>query len=124
MRVVLVSLFALAGATPAFAQRVTEQFIPIGQSPGALTMIGEVMSAPAPPNAEGQTSVAMTSSVAPNGVAYGIDSDTRIYIDRSEQGQPNTLGEVTDIQPGRTVEIAIAAPTDRTAEWVKVEAPH
>ena len=123
MRVVLISLFALASATPALAQRVTEQFIPIGQSPGALTMVGEVMATPAPANATGQSSIAMTSSVAPNGVSYGIDADTRIYIDRSEQGEPNTLGKVADIQPGRTVEVAIAEPTDRTAEWIKVQAP-
>lgn len=123
MRVVLISLFALASATPALAQRVTEQFIPIGQSPGALTMVGEIMATPAPANADGQTSIAMTSSVAPNGVAYGIGPDTRIYIDRSEQGQPSTLGKIADIQPGRTVEVAIAEPSDRTAEWIKVQEP-
>ena len=45
---------------------------------------------------------------------------TRIYVDRSAQNQMNTLGTIADVRPGRVVEVRIADPATRVAEWVKV----
>ncbi len=110
---------ALAGA--ASAQQATEQYIPIGQSPGALTMQGQVQATTAA-TAGGDGSVSMTSEAAPGGVSYGIGPHTRIYIDHSGQGRPNTLGTLAEVQPGRAIEVSIPSAGTRIASWIKVRA--
>jgi hypothetical protein len=51
---------------------------------------------------------------------FVVGPRTRIYIDRSAQRQPNTLGTIADVRPDRIVEVRIADPATRVAEWVKV----
>ncbi len=114
----LVSAMAAAGA--AAAQQATEQYIPIGQSPGARTMQGEISSAVEPASASGQTTIAMTSEAAPGGVSYVVGPRTRIYIDNSARGQPSTMGALADLQAGRHIEVAIADAEAGAALWIKV----
>lgn len=123
MRAILVSVLATAAlAGAAWAQQATEQYIPIGQSPGALTMQGQVQAATAPAATGGEGSISMTSEAAPGGVSYGIGPHTRIYIDHSAQGRPNTMGTLADVQPGRAIEVSIPNAETRVASWVKVRA--
>ncbi len=123
MRTMLVAVLAAALlSSAASAQVASEQFIPIGQSPGALTMQGEVQAAAAPAVAGGEGSVAMTSEAAPDGVSYLIGPRTRIYIDRSALGRPNTMGALADIQPGRAIEVSVPTADTRVASWIKVRA--
>ncbi len=116
----LLAALALAGA--AAAQQASEQYIPIGQSPGALTMRGEVTATAAPAAAGGEASISMTSEAAPAGVSYVLGPRTRIYIDRSALGRPSTMGAMADLQPGRSVEVSIANADTRVANWIKVRA--
>lgn len=116
----LLTALALAGA--ASAQQATEQFIPIGQSPGALTMQGQVTSSAAPAAAGGEGSVSMTSEAAPAGVSYVVGPNTRVYIDNSTHGHPNTLGSMADVQPGRAIEVSIPNLQTPVATWIKVRA--
>ena len=51
---------------------------------------------------------------------YLINSATRIYIDRSQQGVHSELGTVADLRPGRTVEAFVPDLGTRLALWVKV----
>lgn len=118
--ITLAFLVATATAGAALAQQATERYIPIGQSPGALTMQGEISTTTEPAGAGGQTSVAMTSEAAPGGVSYVLGPQTRIYIDNSAQGRPNTMGTPADLQTGRHVEVAVASADTRTALWIKV----
>ena len=122
MRTILVAVLAAALSGVASAQQATEQYIPIGQSPGALTMQGQVQSAAAPGAAGGEGSISMTSEAAPGGVSYGIGPHTRIYIDHSAQGRPNTMGALADLQPGRAIEVSIPNAETRVASWIKVRA--
>lgn len=121
MRTILVAVLAAALSGVASAQQATEQYIPIGQSPGALTMQGQVQAA-AGPAAGGEGSVSMTSEAAPGGVSYAIGPHTRIYIDHSAQGRPNTMGALADLQPGRAIEVSIPNAETRVASWIKVRA--
>lgn len=123
MRTILVAvLAAVALASAASAQQATEQFIPIGQSPGALTMQGQVTATTGAPAAGGDGSVSMSSEAAPGGVSYAIGPLTRIYIDQSGHGRPSTMGSVADLQPGRAIEVSIPNAETRVASWIKVRA--
>ncbi len=108
---------ALAGA--ASAQQATEQFIPIGQSPGAMTMQGELSAAAEPAAAGGEATIAMTIAGA-EPRSYAIGPQTRIYIDRSAQGRASTMGGLADLRAGRHAEVSVAEAAPGIALWIKV----
>jgi len=100
------------------AQKATEQFIPLGQSPGAsgkITTIGEVGET----DARGET----LTLVEPSGPrTVRITEKTRIFLDRSKLKQPNLTGTYADLKKGRRVEVKYDDPASKqTADWVKVE---
>ena len=109
-----------ATGTAAQAQRSTERFIPIGQSPGVsgkTAMMGTVVG-----YADGMLTLSSPASAAPQRVR--MQSDTLIWVDRSAQQQTNTRGTAADLQPGRRIEIKFVDPATRAAAaWVKVQAP-
>ncbi len=109
---------ALLGfAEPALAQRMTEQFIPIGRSPGVsgtYSVIGTV---------EAVDRAARTVRIAgPQGaVTLAFTDSTRIWIDRSEQRQSALVGSITDLVVGRRIEAKYLGPDRRdAADWIKV----
>lgn len=122
MRTVLSGLGAVIAllATTAFAhgQKATEQFIPVGQSPGVsgkLTSIGEVAAV----DARAKT----VTIVEPAGKrTVKITDKTRIWLDRTKLKQANVTGSLADLQKGRRVEVKYEDPAQRAiADWVKVE---
>jgi hypothetical protein len=113
------ALALLAAPWVARAQKATEQFIPIGQSPGLsgrATVIGTV---------EAVDAAARTMTVNAGATSYrcALTDRTRIWIDRSAQRLSATTGRLADLQKGRRVEVKFTDATRKTAEWVKVEAP-
>lgn len=113
------ALALLAAPLIARAQKATEQFIPIGQSPGLsgkATVIGTV---------EAIDAAARTMTVSAGATSYrcALTDRTRIWIDRSAQRLSATTGRLADLQKGRRVEVKFTDATRKTAEWVKVEAP-
>ena len=121
MRTALVTaaLAALALAGAAYAHPATEQFIPIGQSPGPGVVQGTAEPVVEP--ASGPPVVGVEREGSQVG-AYVVTPQTRIYIDRSAQGLPSLVGTLEDVQPGRVIEVRIADPETRAAEWIKVRA--
>lgn len=117
MRSLFIALALLSAAAPAHAHPATEQFIPIGRSPGVNVISGR---------AETQGEIAASGATTPvmiagrSGPAFVIGPKTRIYIDRSIQKQPSTVGTAADIKPGSVVEARLADPNTRVAAWVKV----
>lgn len=112
----------LVGAPPgARAQKSTEQFIPIGSSPGIskkYTSIGTV---------EGLNvrDSMFTISEAGSRRTIRITPRTRIWLDRSKLKLPNLVGGTADLQPGRRVEVKFENSVLRqVADWIKVEAPN
>jgi hypothetical protein len=109
----------LAGAT-ARAQRATEVYIPIGRSPGVsgkITAIGTCIVVEARERlvtvrADGKTWTAKVTKV------------TKIYLDRSAVGLPNTYGTVADLSTDRLMEVKYC-DGQRTSggecEWIKVQ---
>jgi hypothetical protein len=108
-----VAFALLCASSHAHGQKATEQYIPIGQSPGVsqkYSSIGEVAA---------QT-VTIADPAGPRTVR--ITEKTRIWLDRTKLKQTNVPGRFADLQPGRRVEVKYADPERRdVAEWVKVE---
>jgi len=108
----------LCAISHAHGQKATEQFIPIGQSPGVsqkYTWIGEIADV---------NSVARTVTIADSAGrrTVRITDKTRIWLDRTKLKQTNLSGSFADLQKGRRAEVKYEDPARRdVAEWVKVE---
>ena len=115
-----VALLLLCVVPGAQAQKSTEQFIPIGKSPGIsekLTAIGTLVTVKPLEHTFTVSEPAARRTVL-------MTARTRIWIDRSALKLPSIVGTYADIQPGRRVEVKFEDPIRRdVAEWVKVEAP-
>ncbi len=121
LRPVAFILLALAaGALPLHAQRQTERFIPIGQSPGisgVTSAIGTI---------EAADTVAMTLRIAAEAgpVTVRYTAATSIWLDRSEQRQSAGVGGPADLVAGRRVEVKfVDAERREVADWIKVAVP-
>ncbi len=109
---------ALCASSHAHGQKATEQFIPIGQSPGVsqkYTSIGVVAEVDA-----AARTVTIADPAGPRTVR--ISEKTRIWLDRTKLKQTSVPGGFADLQKGRRVEVKYLDPERRDiAEWVKVE---
>jgi hypothetical protein len=108
----------LCAISYAHGQKATEQFIPIGQSPGVsekYTSIGEIADV----NAAART---VTIADPAGRRTVRITDKTRIWLDRTKLKQSNLSGSFADLQKGRRAEVKYEDPGRRdVAEWVKVE---
>jgi hypothetical protein len=111
-------VMVLGGTLEASGQQATEMFIPIGQSPG-LSNKGSVIG-PLESVDPGKRLVTISS---PSGAQTVVITDrTLIWLDRSEQKQPNQNGAINDLQKGRKVEVKIRKGEPKAvAEWIKVQ---
>jgi hypothetical protein len=102
----------------AHGQKATEQYIPIGQSPGVsgkYTSIGALTDV----NVRART-ITIADAAGPKTVT--ITDTTRIWLDRSKLKWSNTTGTFAQLVKGRRVEVKYQRPGDgKIAEWVKVE---
>lgn len=108
---------ALCWASTAQAQKLTEQYIPIGQSPGIsgeYSYVGQIESV----DANNRT----VTVRGPEGTrTIKVTDKTWIWLDRSQQRRPNLYGKMSDLQPGRRVEVKYTEYQRKdTAEWIKV----
>ncbi|NIO08614.1 MAG: hypothetical protein GTO40_11635 [Deltaproteobacteria bacterium] len=116
----LVTITLLWGGLYAHGQKMTEIYIPIGQSPGLsgkLSIIGRIDAI----NAQDQTIVIVDSS---GQHTVKITGRTKIWLDKSKLRQSNHRGSFADFQKGLTVEIKYEDPERKAghdAEWIKVQ---
>ena len=112
---------SLAGLTEADGQRTTEQFIPVGQSPGlsgVVTYLGEIVSVD-----PGSRNLTMRRPGDSGVATVAVAPDTRIWIDRSPLGLPNLTGGFGDLAGGGIAEVHFRDPeVRRTATWIKLQA--
>ena len=109
---------ALSGvARSAPAQRTTEQFIPIGQSPGisgVRSYIGPIVAV----DVQRRTFTVRDST---GERTIKVVPRTLIWLDRSGQRLTNEAGTPTDLRAGRRVEVKYVDDALRdTADWIKV----
>lgn len=111
------SIALLLLAANAHAQESTEQFIPVGQSPGisgTYSYIGEIQAI----DAEART----VTVEGPQGVrTIKVTEETRIWVDRSQRRQTNLVGDMSDLQVGRRCEVKYTDYEAKDeADWIKV----
>ena len=108
----------LAIQASGFAQKTSELFIPLGQSPGLSgihTLIGKIVQVNALNNTITVADAAGTYSVAMVPV-------TRIYLDKSKAGLPNSQGALADCKVGDSIEVKfVDNARSKPAEWIKVQ---
>jgi hypothetical protein len=113
------AVFCLWGAAVT-AQKSTEMFIPIGQSPGLAgkTSIGTIESV----NVEAQELVVVEGSVRRT---IRCDEHTPVWIDRSAEKQPNQTGSLESCRAGQRIEVKFVddARDGGFAEWIKIAEP-
>lgn len=118
IRAVGLVIVALCTASPAIAQKSTEQFIPIGMSPGVsqkYTSLGVIDTL-----SMQERAVTVRETGARRTIR--ITDKTSIWLDRSKLKLPNLRGRLADLQKGRRIEVKYLDPDSRqVAEWVKVE---
>ena len=118
LSIISIVCFVALGAFTVFAQKSTELYIPIGQSPG-LSGIHTVMGQIDQVNLQNQT-LRMTG---PSG-SYNVKltGHTLIFLDRSKAGLTNTYGKMADCLVGDTVEVKFEDNShNKPVEWIKVQ---
>lgn len=102
------------------AQRATEVFIPMGQSPGlseTKTIIGKIDTV-----GNRRRTISVTDSSGTYKVS--IRDDTEIWLDNSKIRKSNQAGSAADFQPGRSAEVKYTESertNSVTADWIKLE---
>ena len=106
-------------------QKATEQFIPIGKSPGVsgkVTVMGNIESL----DSTTYSLRIKLSDGSPQTVSILRQGKTIIYIDKSNRGETNSTGNWQDLKPGLLVEVKFSDQNlnqnKKLVEWVKVEA--
>ena len=102
-----------------YAQKETELFIPIGQSPGVsgkLSAMGRC-----------ETIIPRDSAInfmqEPGGMKRcKLSKCSAIYLDKSKLKLTNTKGTLADIKPGSMIEVKyVDNKPDGLIEWIKVQ---
>ena len=114
------AIFLVICCPPLMGQEATEQFIPIGKSPGlsgVTTVVGHISSL----SIENETITVADST----GQTYSCTctAKTRFWKDRSGQNQSNVAGKLSDCSKGRLVEIKFV-DNDREKgkiDWIKIK---
>jgi hypothetical protein len=115
-----VAAMLLLGAGAAFGQRLTEMYIPIGQSPGLSgkrTVVGTI-------SATDPKTRRITCAYGSETATMQITDRTRIWLDRSRAKLPSLTGALTDCIVGRRMEARYVNDERKPGgdvEWIKVE---
>jgi hypothetical protein len=118
-RSLTLALFVLLGSAGSVsAQRMTEQYIPIGRSPGVsgtkYALLGTIDSV-----SLARKTLRITGPQGP--VTVTFTDSTKIWIDRSAHGESAQVGSPADLTVGRRIEVKFVSEATRTvADWIKV----
>lgn len=113
----LIFAVCIFGASLASAQQATEQYIPIGQSPGVsgtYSYVGRIIAT--------DRDTHMISIDGRSGVRRVLVTErTRIWFDRSKSNSENTVANYDDCEVGARVEVMHIPDDETTATWIKIE---
>lgn len=117
VRVALLLPVLLGWTATADAQRTTEQYIPIGQSPG-ISGVRSYIGAITAVDPQRRT-FTVQDTTGPRTIR--VVEHTRIWRDRSAERLSNETGTMSDLRVGRRVEVKYVDDETRdTADWIKV----
>jgi hypothetical protein len=110
--------FLMMGAFSVYAEKATELYIPIGQSPGLsgkYTVMGKIDQV----NPKNQT---IKMSGASGSYTVKMTKNTSIYLDRSKAQLSNIYGTLADCKGGDLVEVKFEDNShSKPIEWIKVQ---
>jgi hypothetical protein len=108
----------MIGVFSAQAEKTTELYIPIGQSPGVsgeYTVMGKIDQV----DSQNQT---IKMSGPSGSYTVKLTKHTSIYLDRSQVKRPNTYGTLSDCHAGNLVEVKFEENSpNKPVEWIKVQ---
>lgn len=111
-------LFALFAISPGLgAQQTTEQFIPIGMSPGVsgkLSLVGNISLVDSETNS-------FSMMIDGSSRRIKVSPTTRIWLDRSKSGESNIRAGMEALQPGLRVEVFPRPGNQESIDWIKIE---
>lgn len=118
LTIIGVVCFLVLGAFYARAEKATELYIPIGQSPGLsgkYTVMGRIDQID-PQNQN------LTMSGASGSYTVKMTERTFIYLDRSKAQLSNVYGTLADCNAGDLVEVKFEDNSrNKPIEWIKVQ---
>lgn len=116
-KTIMACVFLLALTPVAFGQKATEQYIPIGKSPGLIAPIlynGAIRDTD-------ETAHTLTFSDSGGTHVVRVTKNTKIWLDRSASRRINRVASYRDCKVGRVVELKFVDPDKReVAEWIKI----
>ena len=103
--------------SPANGQQTTEQYIPIGYSPGVsdkYSYVGNIVAI---------DRKARTISVEDHGEirTIKVTAETRIWLDRSKVKRENLVADYSDCEVGLRIELMHVRDNENIADWIKIE---
>ena len=107
----------ILGSTLSIGQQTTEQYIPIGKSPGIsnkYSYIGSIVSV----DEEARTIVVESNR---GNKTIRVTPTTRLWLDRSRKKRTNIEASYSDCEVGRQVEVMYDHDDHNVAVWIKVE---
>ncbi len=113
----LTSIFGAVNST--YAQQTTEQFIPIGMSPGVsneYSHIGNITVV----DLKAKT-FSMQSDTGT--IKINVSPTTQIWLDRSKVKKSNIDANMDALKAGRTVEVMPSRKDENVMDWIKIESP-
>ena len=114
-KIIAIIVISMASAT-VHAQKTTEQFIPLGKSPGVSgvsSYIGKIAKVDA-------TNRIITVADGTKSWSVAITETTNIWLDRSKYKKTNIVGRFEDLKASRQVEVKPEDANADRAEWIKV----
>ncbi len=109
---------SLAATNVVYGQQTTEQYVPIGQSPGIsdkYSYIGNIVSVDRDAHTLTVESDRGTKTIR-------VLPKTRIWLDRSKVKRTNIAASYSDCEVGRTIEVMYDHDDQDVADWIKIEA--
>lgn len=99
-------------------QQTTEQFIPMGKSPGVsgkYAWMGEIEQVD-------EQNRSITVKTESGSKTIKLTDKTRIWLDRSKLRTSSVKGSFADLKKGGKVEVKYVKDRESEAEWIKIEA--
>ena len=99
------------------AHEMTEQFIPIGMSPGIsdkYSYIGNISGVD-------RASNTILMRADDSTITISISPTTRIWLDRSKMKKTNIDASFDELEVGRRIEVMHSRKDANTAVWIKIE---
>jgi hypothetical protein len=121
LRIFALSSIVVLGFSSSPAQRSTERFIPLGQSPGLsgkYTSMGTIKEINA-------TTRVLSCTYQGGAFSLKVTEKTKIWVDRSKLKLSNQKGSFPECATGRMIEVKYVNNDRRDggeAEWIKVQA--